>query len=233
MQPQLVCAFLKRFGTVVSRKTPGAVGQAARYLYRLEMNGYSYADCLKLLQETLKVKLSMLEAFPTNDDHRRLRDYALEGYHLVRRELQTLRGSPRKGVPCHRSGAARSGVVAHIDGSVRNDKASASFLLHAGSKELAVGTRRVNATTSSEAEMHALLLAMKTALAFGYRRLKVLTDAECLVDLMDRKSKLRHHPLGQEALALREDFLTFELEVVPRIYNHRADALALFATRGG
>lgn len=230
MNPDLQSSFALRLETVLTRRTTGAVRQAARFLLRLENSGTAYSDCLLLLKDSVRAKLLELSPGGANDAQRRIRDYAEESFHLIRAEFQRLHGKVKSEGKSFLKGTSGVGVLAHIDGSVRHNKAAASFVLYAGARELAVGVVGVEAINSAEAETHALLLAMTTALALGHKALRVFTDTEMIVDLLSGHSRLSRHPLGQKSLSLLEQFANFEVRVVPRMFNHRADALALLAT---
>lgn len=230
MATDIALAFMGRFNTVLKRKTKGSVSQAARFLRKLELHGRSYSSCLELLKSTLKHSIATLPTIHANDALRRQRDYIKETFHLIKNELQYQRGKSRPDEISFSKGRYRYGVEANIDGSVRNGKAAAAFYLRAGGKELAQGVCTVDSKNSAEAETEALLMAMRTALSLGHKSLRVLTDTEMLVSLMNGGSKLTHHPLGVQAHQLLNEFTSLELTVVPRMYNHKADCLALVAT---
>lgn len=231
MQSNFQPAFSKRFETVIRRRTIGAVSQAAKYLLRLEKDeGVTYPECLRILRFTHEDRLAAFQPEQASDDQRRMRDYTTEGYHLIRAELQYLRGKSRRIEPFFKKGSGTPTAEASIDGSVRNNKGSASLVLRSGRRELALAVVEVEVDSPAEAEIHAAILAMTTALALGHTRLRILTDAELLLVLFEGHGKLVHNPLGIKAHLLLEQFSTLELLVVPRLFNHRADAMALSAT---
>jgi ribonuclease HI len=223
-------ALHRRFETALSRKSAGAIRQVASFLLRLEKSGTAYSACLHLLEHEFRDAITALEASPGNDDSRRRRAYAQEAFHLVRRELQRQRGYPHSKAHSFSFGQLSAPVTAHVDGSVRHGNAAIGVFIHAGNRDIVTASMTVTASNSAEAEMHALVVAMKTSLALGRLQLIVFTDAEALVALLEQKSKLRFHPLGREVLRLVRGFTGLAVQVVPRIYNHRADRLALERT---
>ena len=221
----------KRFETALHRKSAGSVRQVASFLARLEKSGVPYPVCLKLLENEFRDAVTACEKESGTDESRRRRAYAEEAFHLVRRELQSLRGSPQSKAHSFIYGRVTHPVTAHIDGSVRNSTAAIGVFIHAGTRDIVTASMAVEARNSAEAEMQALLVAMKTALALGRYQLLVFTDAEALVALLEGKSRLRFTQLGQELLSLVGHFSGLAVVVVPRLYNHRADRLALLRTR--
>jgi ribonuclease HI len=225
-------AIQKRFRTALARKSVGGVCQVANFLLRLERSGLPYPDCLSLLEAAFRDTLGALSSVRLGtDDSRRYRAYAEEAFHLVRDELQVLRGRPVSKAPCFSVGDPGYDVTAHIDGSVRNGKAAIGVFLKVGRKHIVTAAIAVEATNSAEAEMQALLVAMKTALALDRRHLRVMTDAEALIVLLHRKSRLRYTRTGRQVLEVASLFSGLHVVVVPRIFNHRADRIALQRTR--
>jgi ribonuclease HI len=223
-------ALHRRFETALNRKSAGAIRQVAGFLLRLEKSGTAYPACLQLLEHEFRDAVTALESGLGTDASRRRRAYAQEAFHLVRRELQRQRGFPQSKGSSFSSGQLSAPVTAHIDGSVRNGSAAIGVFIHARNRDIVTASMTVAASNSAEAEMHALVVAMKTALALGRLQLVVFTDAEALVALLGGKSKLRFHPVGREVLRLVDRFTGLAVRVVPRIYNHRADRLALERT---
>jgi ribonuclease HI len=223
-------ALHRRFETALSRKSVGAIRQVASFLLRLEKSGAAYSACLQLLEHEFRDAVTSRETGLGTDESRRRRAYAQEAFHLIRRELQHQRGFPQSKAHSFSFGQLSTPVTAHIDGSVRNGNAAIGVFIHVGNRDIVTASMTVNASNSAEAEMHALVVAMKTALALGRLQLIVFTDAEALVALLAGKSKLRFHPVGRDVLRLVGRFTGLAVQVVPRIYNHRADRLALERT---
>jgi ribonuclease HI len=228
--PGAQTALHRRFETALNRKSAGAIRQVASFLLRLEKAGMKYSACLQLLEQEFRDTVATLETRLGTDESRRRKAYAQEAFHLSRRELQRQRGYPHSKAHSFSFGQLSNPVTAHVDGSVRNGSAAIGVFIHVGNRDIVTAAMSVAASNSAEAEMHALAVAMKTALALGRVQLIVFTDAEALVALLKEKSKLRFHPLGREVLSLVKRFNGLGVQVVPRIYNHRADRLALQRT---
>jgi ribonuclease HI len=223
-------ALRMRFETALTRKSVGAVRQVAVFLLRLEKSGVSYPHCVQLLERAYRTVLGNTEKGIGTDASRRRKSYAQEAFHLIRHELRILRGHPPSKARSFSVGHLSNKLTAHIDGSVRKGTAAVGVLLTEGHRDLVTASMTVDARNSAEAEMHALLVALKTALALGYSELKVQTDAEALITLLEEKSRLRFHKVGREILRILPRFGGLAVVVVPRLYNHRADHLALERT---
>lgn len=219
-----------RFETALTRKSVGAVRQVAGFMLRLEKSGVPYPHCVHLLESAYRTVLGSLETGSGTDASRRRKSYAQEAFHLIRHELRILRGHPPSKARSFSMGQLSNKLTAHIDGSVRRGTAAVGVLLTQGYRDLVSASMTVDARNSAEAEMYALLIALKTTLALGHSELKVLTDAEALITLLEEKSRLRFHRLGREILRLLPRFAGLAVVVVPRLYNHRADQLALERT---
>ncbi|MBC8737298.1 reverse transcriptase-like protein [Paraburkholderia sp. UCT31] len=224
--------FKKRFEKAVVEKTPAAVEAAARHLHRLERAGLPYHDCLVLLLSSLRLFTTELSArVDSLEERRRRRRYAEETYHLVRARLQCARGVVRLSQnPIFTKGTLDDAVECFVDGSVRNGKAGVGFIVINKGALLVEANVELPVTTPVEAELYALVLCMKTALALGHRAVRISTDAQALVELFFRKKGIAGSTPGREALRLADCLSGFEIQRVPRLFNDRADALAARST---
>ena len=120
----------------------------------------------------------------------------------------------------------------HIDGASRGNPGEAGFGVYVSrpdGTEVAGLYGYLGQATNNVAEYQALLHALRYALAYGVRRVKVYSDSELVVRQMDGTYRVKHPdmvPLHREARALFGRFEEAQLTHVPREQNKDADRLA-------
>lgn len=123
-------------------------------------------------------------------------------------------------------------VTAHCDGGSRGNPGPAGFgAVVAGPKGevLARLSQFLGVQTNNFAEYSGLLAVLKWALEHGYRRLKVVSDSELMVQQMKGRYKVASpvlRPLWEEARALARQLDGFEIAHTLRGGNKEADRLA-------
>jgi ribonuclease HI len=120
----------------------------------------------------------------------------------------------------------------HIDGASRGNPGEAGFGVHVAGPdgaELAGLYGYLGRASNNVAEYHALLHALRWALAQSVKRVRIFSDSELVVRQVGGSYRVKHPdliPLYREALALLRRFEKAELTHVPRERNRDADRLA-------
>ena len=89
--------------------------------------------------------------------------------------------------------------------------------------------------TNNESEYLALLFALDTARAMGYKRLRLMTDSTLIFSQLTGRFKVRAKnlkPFFEEVLRKLSQF-DWEIEWIPRERNRDADKLAFEAAKRG
>jgi ribonuclease HI len=123
-------------------------------------------------------------------------------------------------------------ITAYIDGGARGNPGPAGYGVRIEGPDGALLDELYGAlgiATNNVAEYNGLLAALRYALDYGYRDVRVKADSELLVKQMRGEYKVKHpglQPLHQEAraLAARVGHVTFEH--IPRELNKEADRLS-------
>ncbi len=122
----------------------------------------------------------------------------------------------------------------HIDGASRGNPgpSGAGVVIHSPTGEQHEFSRFLGKRTNNQAEYEALILALEELKILGAKKVRFYSDSELLVKQIRAEYRLRNDglkPLFGAALSLLSDLETYELEIVGRQSNKRADQLANFA----
>jgi len=130
---------------------------------------------------------------------------------------------------CDRKGLA---LLIFIDGASRGNPGRAGagvYITDREGKRIAETGRYLGQKTNNEAEYGALLLGMKEAKRLGGESIHVFTDSELIarqVKGIYRVKELHLRLLHKKVLEMIKEFVSFEIEAIPREENQEADLLA-------
>lgn len=123
-------------------------------------------------------------------------------------------------------------IVAYIDGGARGNPGPAGYGVRIEDEHgslIAEFSRSIGITTNNIAEYNGLLAALRYALDYGHRVVRIRSDSELLVKQMHGEYRVRHpglQPLHQEAKRLIAKLDRVTVEHVRRELNVHADRLA-------
>jgi ribonuclease HI len=122
----------------------------------------------------------------------------------------------------------------YFDGASTRDSAGAGVVLISPTKEtISLSFKLDFRTTNNIAEYEALLLGLNSAKEMGIKGLKVLGDADLIVQQVNNTFQAKHVRLKayrDEVWKLRDSFSIFEISYIPRDMNQLADSLAVSAS---
>jgi ribonuclease HI len=122
----------------------------------------------------------------------------------------------------------------YFDGASTRDSAGAGVVLISPTKEtISLSFKLDFRTTNNIAEYEALLLGLNAAKELGIKGLKVLGDADLIVQQVNNTFQAKHVRLKayrDEVWKLRDSFSVFEISYIPRDLNQLADSLAVSAS---
>jgi ribonuclease HI len=122
----------------------------------------------------------------------------------------------------------------YFDGASTRDSAGAGVVLISPTKEtISLSFKLDFRTTNNIAEYEALLLGLNSAKEMGIKGLKVLGDADLIVQQVNNTFQAKHVRLKayrDEVWKLRDSFPVFEISYIPREMNQLADSLAVSAS---
>jgi len=122
-------------------------------------------------------------------------------------------------------------LVLHVDGGARGNPGPAAIGVVVSDpsgtviEELA---HSIGVATNNVAEYRAVICAAERARTLGAREIEVIGDSELVVRQLNGSYRVKHpaiKPLHAQALAALEGFARWQIRVVRRAENARADAL--------
>ncbi len=123
-------------------------------------------------------------------------------------------------------------LIIYIDGASRGNPGSAGagiVIYNEAGQVIEEKKSYLGETTNNAAEYHALLLALRTALARGAAHVEIYTDSELLARQWNGVYRVRSPhliALMEEARLLSRGLESCKLNYIPRTQNKHADALA-------
>jgi len=125
-----------------------------------------------------------------------------------------------------------SSLVVYTDGASRGNPGPAGIgIVFLDSEDRQVGkvSHYIGVQTNNFAEYTAVIRAIKIALYFKTKHLKIRTDSELIVRQITGEYKVKNEgikPLYDEVMKLKEGVMDFRIEHVTRSLNDKADYLA-------
>jgi ribonuclease HI len=122
-------------------------------------------------------------------------------------------------------------AVIHFDGGARppgNGPAAIGYTVKTGGSTEESGFARIGTATCNEAEYHALIRGLETALKQGCAEVKVKGGSQLIVRQVTgtwQTKEPRLHKLRDRVRELANEFEEFEIHDIPREENKEADAL--------
>ena len=121
----------------------------------------------------------------------------------------------------------------YFDGASTRDSAGAGVVLISPSKEtISLSFKLDFRTTNNIAEYEALLLGLNSTKEMGIKGLKVLGDADLIVQQVNNTFQAKHVRLKayrDEVWKLRDSFSVFEISYIPKDMNQLANSLVVSA----
>jgi ribonuclease HI len=133
-----------------------------------------------------------------------------------------------------REGSIQTGLhlFIYIDGASRGNPGMSGagvFITNGEGKRMVEMSRYLGHKTNNEAEYKALLLGLKEAKRLGGESIHIYTDSELIerqVKGLYRVKNLNLKVLHKMVIENFKEFLSFEIEFIPREKNREADLLA-------
>jgi len=122
----------------------------------------------------------------------------------------------------------------NIDGASRGNPgpSGAGAVIQAPDGNRYEASRYLGDRTNNQAEYEALILALEELKKLGVRRAHFYSDSQLLVKQLNAEYRIRNDglkPLFGKALTELSELESFEVQLVKREFNKRADQLANFA----
>lgn len=122
----------------------------------------------------------------------------------------------------------------NIDGASRGNPgpSGAGVVIEAPDGNKYEVSRYLGERTNNQAEYEALILALEELKILGARKAHFYSDSQLLVKQLNAEYRIRNDslkPLFGSALTMLSYLESFEVKLVKRAYNKRADQLANFA----
>ncbi|MEM2637738.1 MAG: ribonuclease HI family protein [Candidatus Korarchaeota archaeon] len=121
-------------------------------------------------------------------------------------------------------------AIVYIDGASKGNPGPAAIgiVVCLPTRVLKI-SREIGISTNNQAEYHAAIEGVKTAIENGARRVKLLTDSELLTKQLKGEYKVKNKNIHQLMQLLKKyiaNLEAFEVQHIPRERNMEADKLA-------